>query len=278
MTGTLYLVATPIGNLGDISFRAVETLKQVDMIACEDTRHTQKLLNHYSIANRLISYHEHNEAARSDELVAKMTAGNSVAVVTDAGTPGISDPGYRLVRRAIESGIRVESIPGPVAFVNAAVISGLPTDSIFFGGFLPSKKGERGRRLREIANVPATIVMYEAPHRLAASLADCAAVLGPRPAAVVRELTKLHEDVVRGDLAALADHFRDGSVKGEIAIVIDRGSEANAGTVERVSLADRVFELENSGMDRREALKTAAKEFGVSRSEAYRLVQSAKKI
>jgi 16S rRNA (cytidine1402-2'-O)-methyltransferase len=278
MTGILYLVATPIGNLGDMSFRAVETLKQVDFIACEDTRHTQKLLNHYSIANKLISYHEHNEAARSDELVEKMSAGNSVAVVTDAGTPGISDPGYRLVRRAIEAGIRVESIPGPAAFVNAAVISGLPTDSIFFGGFLPSKKGERGRRLMEVANIPATIVFYEAPHRLAASLVDCAEVLGPRPAAIVRELTKLHEDVVRGDLVALADHFRDGSVKGEIVIVIDRGSEATAGTAERVSLAERVFELEGSGVDRREALKTAAKEFRVSRSEAYRLVQSAKKI
>jgi 16S rRNA (cytidine1402-2'-O)-methyltransferase len=278
MNGTLYLVATPIGNLGDMSFRAVETLKQVDLIACEDTRHTQKLLNHYSIANKLVSYHEHNEASRSDELVARMTAGNSVAVVTDAGTPGISDPGYRLVRRAIEAGIRVEAIPGPVAFVNAAVISGLPTDSIFFGGFLPARRGERGRRLAEVANVPATIVFYEAPHRLAASLVDCADVLGPRPAAVVRELTKLHEDVVRGDLVNLADRFSEETVKGEIAIVIDRGSEANDGTAERVSLADRVFELENSGVDRREALKTAAKEFGVSRSEAYRLVQSAKKI
>jgi 16S rRNA (cytidine1402-2'-O)-methyltransferase len=278
MNGTLYLVATPIGNLGDMSFRAVETLKQVDLIACEDTRHTQKLLNHYSIANKLVSYHEHNEASRSDELVARMTAGNSVAVVTDAGTPGISDPGYRLVRRAIEAGIRVEAIPGPVAFVNAAVISGLPTDSIFFGGFLPARSGERGRRLAEVANVPATIVFYEAPHRLAASLVDCADVLGPRPAAVVRELTKQHEDVVRGDLVNLADRFSEETVKGEIAIVIDRGSEANDGTAERVSLADRVFELENSGVDRREALKTAAKEFGVSRSEAYRLVQSAKKI
>ena len=278
MTGTLYLVATPIGNLGDMSFRAVETLKQVDLIACEDTRHTQKLLNHYSISNKLISYHEHNEAARSEERVARMSEGKSVAIVTDAGTPGISDPGYRLVRRAIDAGIKVESIPGPVAFVNAAVISGLPTDSLFFGGFLPSKKGERTRRLHEVANVPATIVFYEAPHRLAASLIDCAEVLGPRPAAVVRELTKLHEDVVLGELTTLADHFREAGVKGEIVIVIDRGNEESAGTTGKVSLAERVAELENSGIDRREALKTAAKEFGVSRSEAYRLVQSAKKI
>jgi len=278
MTGILYLVATPIGNLGDMSFRAVETLKQVDLIACEDTRHTQKLLNHYSISNKLISYHEHNEASRADELVAKMAEGKSVAVVTDAGTPGISDPGYRLVRRAIDAGIKVESIPGPVAFVNAAVISGLPTDSIFFGGFLPSKKGERSRRLREVANVAATIVFYEAPHRLAASLIDCAEVLGPRPAAVIRELTKLHEDVVRGELATLANHFREAVIKGEIAIVIDRGNEESAGTTGRISLAERVVELEGSGVDRREALKAAAKEFGVSRSEAYRLVQSAKKI
>lgn len=278
MTGTLYLVATPIGNLGDMSFRAVETLKQVDLIACEDTRHTQKLINHYSIGKKLISYHEHNEASRAEELVARMIEGKSVAVVTDAGTPGISDPGYRLVRRAIESGIRVESIPGPVAFVNAAVISGLPTDSIFFGGFLPSKRGERTRRLMEVADVPATIVFYEAPHRLAASLAGCAEVLGPRPAAVVRELTKLHEDVVRGDLRTLTDHFREANVKGEIVIVIDRGGEPIAGAAEKASLAERVSELASSGIDRREALKIAAKEFGVSRSEAYRLVQSAKKI
>ena len=278
MTGTLYLVATPIGNLGDMSFRAVETLKQVDLIACEDTRHTQKLINHYSIGKKLISYHEHNEASRAEELVARMIEGKSVAVVTDAGTPGISDPGYRLVRRAIESGIRVESIPGPVAFVNAAVISGLPTDSIFFGGFLPSKRGERTRRLMEVADVPATIVFYEAPHRLAASLAGCAEVLGPRPAAVVRELTKLHEDVVRGDLRTLTDHFREANVKGEIVIVIDRGGEPIAGAAEKATLAERVSELASSGIDRREALKIAAKEFGVSRSEAYRLVQSAKKI
>ena len=278
MTGTLYLVATPIGNLGDMSFRAVETLKQVDLIACEDTRHTQKLLNHYSIANILISYHEHNEASRADELVAKMAEGKSVAVVTDAGTPGISDPGFRLVRRAIEAGIKVESIPGPAAFVNAAVISGLPTDSIFFGGFLPSKKGERGRRLQEVAGVPATIVFYEAPHRLAASLRDCAEVLGPRHAAVVRELTKLHEEVVRGDLVFLADQFRDENIRGEIVIVVDRGSGSSGDTTGKVSLAERVVELEKSGLDRREALKAAAKEFGVSRSEAYRIVQSAKKI
>ena len=278
MTGTLYLVATPIGNLGDMSFRAVETLKQVDLIACEDTRHTQKLLNHYSISKKLISYHEHNEASRADELVAKLTEGKSISIVTDAGTPGISDPGYRLVRRAIEAGIKVESIPGSVAFVNAAVISGLPTDSLFFGGFLPSKKRERTRRLREVANVPATIIFYEAPHRLVGSLFDCAEVLGPRSAAVVRELTKRHEDVVRGELTTLVDHFREAGVKGEIVIVIDRSSEESNKPTGKISLAERVAELEKSGVDRREALKTAAKEFGVSRSEAYRLVQSAKKI
>jgi 16S rRNA (cytidine1402-2'-O)-methyltransferase len=276
MPGTLYLVATPIGNLGDITFRAIETLRSVDLIACEDTRHTQKLLNHYSISSRLVSYHEHNEAQRADELAGQLTEGKSIAIVTDAGTPGISDPGYRLVGRAIEAGADVIPIPGPVAFVNAAVISGLPTDSIFFGGFLPARKGERVRRLKDVTDIPATVVFYEAPHRLAASLADCAEVLGPRLAAVVRELTKLHEEVHRGDLRDLAEQFHGANVKGEIVIVIDRGSKSTRLTTAVSTLADRVRELENAGVDRREALKTAAKEFGVSRSEAYRLVQATK--
>ena len=276
MAGTLYLVATPIGNLGDITLRAIETLKSVDLIACEDTRHTQKLLNHYSISSKLLSYHEHNEAQRADELAKQLTEGKSIAIVTDAGTPGVSDPGYRLVRQAIESGVTVIPIPGPVAFVNAAIVSGLPTDSIFFGGFLPARKGERIRRLKGVTDIPATVVFYEAPHRLAASLADCAEVLGPRLAAVVRELTKLHEEVRRGDLAALAEQFDGANVKGEIVIVIDRGSESTRSATAVSTLAERVRELESSGVDRREALKTAAKEFGVSRSEAYRLVQATK--
>lgn len=271
MPGTLYLVATPIGNLQDMSFRAVETLKNVDLIACEDTRHTRKLLNHFGITNKLISYHEHNEAERAEEFAAFLRDGKSIAVVSDAGTPGISDPSYRVVQSAIDAGARIIPIPGPAAFVNAAVVSGLPTDSLFFGGFLPSRSGERRKRLEALINIPATLVLYETPHRLAASLADCARVLGNRNAAVVRELTKLHEETIRGRLDELAEQIADREIKGEIVLVIDREpAEADRG-VERdaISLAARVKELETE-FDHKIALKKAAREFGLSRSEAYR--------
>jgi 16S rRNA (cytidine1402-2'-O)-methyltransferase len=265
----LYLVATPIGNLQDVSFRAIEILKSVDLIACEDTRHSLKLLNHYGISKKLISYHEHNERERAAELVERLQKGESVAVISDAGTPGINDPGYVIVQVAVASGVQVVSIPGPVAYVNAVIVSGLPTDSIFFGGFLPSKKGERRKRLEDVKNVPATLAFYESPHRIAKSLADCVEVLGDRRAAVARELTKLHEEIVRGTLNELTERFSDASVKGEFVLVIDRaGDETNS--VHAVTLTERVAELEASGLDAKAALKRAAKEFGVSRSEAYR--------
>ena len=273
MPGTLYLVATPIGNLADISYRAIETLKNVDVILCEDTRHSRKLLDHYGISKKLVSYHEHNEAERAAELVAEMIKGWNVAVISDAGTPGKNDPGSVIVEQAISAGIRVESIPGAAAFVSAAVISGLPTDAIFFGGFLPSKKGERQRRLMELRDVPATLVFYESPHRLARSLADCAEVLGNRRAAAARELTKLHEEVVRGTLDELAAGFSDASIKGEFVLVIDRRGNAKDVPEPGLTLAARVSQLEDDGMDHKAALKAAAREFGLSRSEAYRQLQ-----
>lgn len=272
MPGTLYLVATPIGNLSDISFRALETLKNVDLIACEDTRHSQKLLNHYGIAKKLISYHEHNERDRAAEIIETLRKGENVAVVSDAGTPAINDPGYLLVQKAIESGVGVVSIPGPVAYVNAVIISGVPTDSIFFGGFLPSKKSERRKRLDEVKGIPTTLAFYESPHRISRSLIDCLEILGDRRAAVARELTKLHEEVRRGTLKELADHFSDANIRGEFVLVIDRAGE-NAAVTDVDTLADRVRELETSGLDRKSALKAAAKEFGISRSEAYRRLQ-----
>lgn len=272
MPGTLYFVATPIGNLQDMSFRAIETLKNADLIACEDTRHSLKLLNHYGIANKLISYHEHNENERSEELIARLAGGDDIALVSDAGTPAINDPGYLLVKRAAAAGIDVVSVPGAVAYVNAAVVSGMPTDSIFFGGFLPSKKGERRKRLAEIANVPATLVFYESPHRLEKSLRDCLEVLGDRSAAVTRELTKLHEEVRRGTLKTLAEHFSGATARGEFVLVIDRAGE-NGMTATGDELAERVHEMEATGLDRKAALKAAAKEFGISRSEAYRRLQ-----
>ena len=274
MAGTIYLVGTPIGNLADISYRAVETLKSVELIACEDTRHSRKLLDHYGISKKLVSYHEHNETERAGEIIAKVSEGISAAIISDAGTPAINDPGYVIVRKAIEAGIDVVSIPGPVAFVNAAVVSGLPTDSIFFGGFLPSKKGERLKRLAEVRDIPATLVFYESPHRIVRSLADCLETLGDRRAAVARELTKMHEETVRGTLSELAGNFAAAaSVKGELALVIDRSGRAEYAVTPGSSLADRVRELEDAGLDQKAALKAAAKEFGVNRSEAYRRLQ-----
>lgn len=275
MPGTLYLVATPIGNLQDISFRALETLRTVDLIACEDTRHTLKLLNHFRVSNRLISYHEHNEQERAEELVDRLVGGESIAVVSDAGTPGICDPGFRMIRRAIEIGANVVPIPGAAAFVSAAAASGLATDSIFFGGFLPSKKGERRKRLEEVRDIPATLIFYEAPHRLGKSLADCAEVLGDRPAALARELTKLHEETLRSTLSDLAMRFTKQTTKGEIVLVIDRPQKAVvlSKSESPKSLPKRMKELEKEGIEPKAALKKAAKEFGLSKSEAYRLVQ-----
>jgi 16S rRNA (cytidine1402-2'-O)-methyltransferase len=273
MPGTLYLVATPIGNLQDITFRALDVLRSVDVIACEDTRHTLKLLNHFRVSNRLVSYHEHNEHERADELADRLIKGESVAVVSDAGTPGICDPGFRIVQRAIEIGADVVAIPGPAAFVAAFTASGLATDSIFFGGFLPAKKGERRRRLEEVRDIPATLVFYEAPHRLGKSLADCAEILGDRSAAVARELTKLHEEIARGSLAELAARFAVKNVKGEIVLVIDRTSPKPIELSSVKSLSKRVKALEKEGLDHKAALKKAAKEFGMSKSEAYRQIK-----
>jgi 16S rRNA (cytidine1402-2'-O)-methyltransferase len=270
MQGTLYLVATPIGNLQDITFRAVETLRTVDLIACEDTRHTQKLLNHFRISNKVVSYHEYNENERAESFLDQLKAGRSIAIVSDAGTPGIADPSFRAVTLAIEAGIPVVPLPGPVAFVNAVIASGLPTDSIFFGGFLPSKGGERRKRLEEIKNIPATLVLYETPHRIARSLVDCLTTLGNRRATVAREITKLHETFSFGTLSTLSAQFSDTKVRGEMVIVIDRAGENTPSGIGIGLLADRVRQLEAEGMDNKSALKKAAKEKGLSKSEAYR--------
>ncbi len=272
MNGTLYLVATPIGNLQDITFRAIETLKTVDLIACEDTRHTKKLLNYFSIKNKLISYHEHNEIGRSEELAKLLLEGKNIAIVSDAGTPAICDPSFRIVQKAIEIGVKVESIPGAVAFVNALVCSGLPTDSIYFGGFLPSKKGDRISKLSEAKPLAATLIFYESPHRLAKSLVDCLEVLGNRKIAVARELTKLHEEIIRGSLQELVG--QNLTVKGEVVLVISGEEVQNPKSKVQnpLDILARFSELEKE-FDRKIALKKAAKEFGLSKSEAYRQIQ-----
>jgi len=273
MAGTLYLVATPIGNLKDISQRALDTLQAADLIACEDTRHSAKLLNAYGVSKKLVSYHDHNENSRSEELIELLKKGSSIALISDAGTPLINDPGYVIVQSARNAGIKVIPVPGAVAFVNAAIVSGLKTENLFFGGFLPSRKGERRRYLQSVATIPATLLFYESPHRLAKSLADCAEILGPRNAAVVRELTKIHEEVVNGNLEELASRYSPNEAKGEIVLVVEGYADNKMQLPQGISLANRVRELENAGEDRKSALKLAAKEFGLSRSEAYRLTQ-----
>jgi 16S rRNA (cytidine1402-2'-O)-methyltransferase len=273
MAGTLYLVSTPIGNLEDITHRAVRVLGEVDIIACEDTRHTKKLLNHYGIKTRTVSYHEHNERERAAELVEKLKLGSNVAVVSDAGTPGISDPGFRLTRVAIENDIRVVPVPGPSALITALVASGMPTDEFFFGGFLPARSGARRTRLGELRSIPATLIFYEGPHRIAATLKDAQEILGEREAVVARELTKMHEEIVRGRLSDLAARFSSAdSARGELVLIIDRALIEVEGEKDKAvaSVAALVAELENGGLDHRAALKKAARELGLSRAEAYR--------
>src|ERR1700730_5382031 len=258
MAGTLYLVSTPIGNLEDITHRAVRLLGEVELIACEDTRHTRKLLNHYGITTRTISYHEHNERERAAELLRLVESDSDVAIVSDAGTPGISDPGFRLARLAIESGVRVVPVPGPTALITALVASGLPTDEFFFGGFLPARSGARQARLSELRSVPGTLIFYEAPHRLAAALKDAREILGEREAVVARELTKLHEEVRHGRLSELATHYGvEENPRGEIVLLIDRNTiqtdaPASDPTKTVVALVER---LEKDGLDHRAALK-----------------------
>ena len=272
MPGTLYLVATPIGNLADITHRALQVLKDVDLIACEDTRHTNKLLNHYGVTTKTISYHEHNEQQRAEHLIEKLKDGSNIAVVSDAGTPSISDPGFRLVRAAIENDIAVVPVPGPSALISALIAAGLPTDEFFFAGFLPSRPNARRARLTELQSVPGTLIFYEAPHRLAATLKDAFEILGEREAVVARELTKLHEEIRRGRLSQLAADYADrkNDIRGEIVVLIDRNVIGGVTAQATVSVADLVEQFEQSGLDHRAALKKAARELGLSRAEAYR--------
>lgn len=272
MPGTLYVVSTPIGNLEDITHRAIRILGEVDLIACEDTRHTRKLLQRYGITTKTISYHEHNEQDRSEELVQQLIDGTNLAVVSDAGTPGISDPGFRLVRLAIAKGLSIVSVPGPSALVTALVASGLPTDEFFFGGFLPARSGARQTRLNSLRSVPGTLIFYEAPHRLAATLKDAYEILGEREAVVARELTKLHEEIQRGRLSELASRFPSPeSARGEIVLIIDRNViQGETNTTRSVGIEALVETFENNGLDHRAALKKAARELGLSRAEAYR--------
>jgi 16S rRNA (cytidine1402-2'-O)-methyltransferase len=269
VAGTLWLVGTPIGNLGDITDRARATLGRVDLVACEDTRRTGKLLAHLGVDRpRLVSFFEGNERKRLPELLDHLRAGRHVAVVSDAGMPGLSDPGERLVRAAVAEGIPVDVAPGPSAAIAALVVSGLPAARFAFEGFLPRKAGERRTRLEQLAGEPRTIVAFESPRRLGALLADAAEILGDRRAAVVRELTKMHQEVVRGTLSDLASRYREEEARGEVVVVIE-GRPAHVGRDELEALAERVEALTAEGMSRREAAALVAQETGASRRGLY---------
>jgi 16S rRNA (cytidine1402-2'-O)-methyltransferase len=278
----LYLVATPIGNLEDITLRALRVLKQADLIACEDTRHTQNLLNHYAIMTRTISYHEHNETTRAAELVKQLQEGARVALVTDAGMPGISDPGFRLISLAIEKGVPVVPIPGASAFLAALVASGLPIDSFRFNGFLPAKRGERRTALEAIRSSPRTQAFYEAPHRIVDSLTDVVEVLGAaRYVVLAREVTKVHEEFVRGPAGEVLETLKArDAVKGEITLLIGATREAGAQVASESSLSmgQRVKQImTEENLDEKTALKKVAKERGISKSEAYRDLHRSKR-
>jgi 16S rRNA (cytidine1402-2'-O)-methyltransferase len=270
--GCLYLVGTPIGNLEDITLRALRILREVDQIACEDTRHSQKLLNHYEIAKPLVSYHEHNEMTRAPELLIALEQGAKIALVSDAGTPLVSDPGYRLVTLCLRHQVPVVPIPGPSALLAALSASGLPNEEFLFVGFLPARSGERRRALERLRIEDRTVILYEAPHRVEECVADAQEILGDRPACLAREVTKLHEEFRRGKLSALAASLTERPARGEITLLIGSAdpAEGHAHVDSTQSLSDRVEELiHQAKLDRKDALKLAAKERGLTRRAAY---------
>ena len=279
----LYLVATPIGNLGDITLRALEVLRSVDRVACEDTRQTQKLLNHFQIDKKTVSCHEHNERSRATELIQDIKAGKAIALVSDAGTPGVSDPGSWLVREAIAAGVPVFPIPGANAAISALIASGLPADEFQFLGFLPEKAGARRTKLEDLVaqshEAARTLIFYEAPHRLLETLADLESVFGPQlRIAVARELTKIHEEFLRGTVADVRRKLagRD-RIRGEITLLVEvpaQTSSSVGAANAHESIAARVARMQaESGIDEKEALKRLARELGQAKSEVYRELQ-----
>lgn len=270
MPGILYLVASPIGNLEDITFRAVRILKECDLIACEDTRHTRKLLDHYGIEKPLISYHDHNEAARSVELIGRLREGTSVALVSDAGMPLVADPGYRLVTAAVAEGIPVQAIPGPSAVITALAASGLPTDAFRFAGFLPPRSGQRSGVLEAMKNDTATLVFYEAPHRILDTLADIDRIYGARPVVVGRELTKTHEEFLRGTAAQILEILKARpSVKGEITLLIGKAGKHEEPLADETSVEEAVEACVREGLPRMDAIKAVARRHGLSKRQVY---------
>jgi len=269
MAGILYVVATPIGNLEDITLRALRVLKEVDVIAAEDTRHTRHLLDHYSITTPLTSYHEHNERAKAQTLVDRLGRGERIALVSDAGTPAISDPGYRLVLAAVAAGIPVTPIPGPSTVAAVVSASGLPSDRFVFEGFLPSAKQERRNRLASLREEPRTLVFYEAPHRLKECLRDILDILGAREMVLAREVTKLHEEFCRGSVDELLAGLEAGAPRGEIALVV-RGFSGDAMVSER-ALKEQIRRLKSEGMHVKTIAEVLGERYGYPKKAIYRL-------
>jgi 16S rRNA (cytidine1402-2'-O)-methyltransferase len=267
-SGVLYIVATPIGNLEDITLRAVRILKEVDAIAAEDTRHTQKLLNKFDIHTPLTSYHDHNKEEKAPVLVSRLLEGKNVALVSDAGTPGISDPGYFLINLAIDQKIPVVPIPGPTAAIAALSVSGLPTDRFVFEGFLPSKHTARLKRLEELSKEERTLIFYEAPHRILQTLDDMHTVLRDRKAVLTRELTKVHEQIIRGSLSEVKEQLEAGSMKGEFTIIIQAAIEEPMGPVDTLVYLKNL--MLHRGMSKKEAVAIAAEELGLPKKEVYK--------
>lgn len=278
VAGTLYMVATPIGNLSDITLRALEVLKAVDIIAAEDTRHTRKLLSHYNISGKLLSCHEHNEAERARDLTARLSSGQSAALLTDAGTPAVSDPGYRVLEAAIATGIRVVPIPGPSAAVAALSASGLASDAFFFAGFLPQKGAKRSTRLKQLADVTATLIFYESPHRVVSLLHEISSTLGERRVVVAREMTKRYEEFIRGAASEVADTLAQRpAVKGELTILV-AGRTSGAQSQEDADVSDAMLReavqaaLEEGGTGTSRLSRDLSKRFGVPKNRVYELI------
>jgi 16S rRNA (cytidine1402-2'-O)-methyltransferase len=270
MAGSLILCATPIGNLEDTSARVLRALEEADILACEDTRRTRKLLSHFGIrAKSLVTYNEGNERRKAGELVREIASGRRVVLVSDAGMPGLSDPGYRLVRASVEAGFEVDVVPGPNAAISALAVSGLPPGRFVFEGFLPRKAGERRRHIEALQDEPRTLVFYESPHRVVATLNDLADVLGPRPAAVVRELTKMHQEVLRNSLPELASQMEDQGPRGEIVLVVGGAVHGSRPEVASGDLARKARGLMEEGVDRKAALTAVAREAGVPKREVF---------